>query len=264
MIHWNSGKKPTGTSACIGHPFQHMDGEVDWKGIEDSCTENRELAEIIRWLERFQGGNPPVDWKEARQRCADALTAFLEASEESQELIQRLHGAEYEIGGDEHYVVRVDSDPERVFKITHGDAFRCFSFFSPHDPDLNGKHFHGSINEDPVLYLRRWMLLNSFTDYITRFEGLLPPEGKLRMPRICLSQPALDAQNPTRQEICEQLAAYGFERISEDAFLHFENRILLTDAAPRNVRVIDGQLALFDAIASMATIRIYDWATLRH
>ena len=237
-----------------------MDGEIDWQGIEDSCAENRQLAEVIRWLEGFHGRDSSLDWKEARQRRADALTAFLEGSQESHELIRRLQGAEYEIGGDEHLVIRVDDDPERVFKITHGDAFGCFSFFSPHDPDLTGKHFHGSINEDPVLYLRRWMLLNSFTDYVTRFEGLLSPETKLRMPRVCVSQPALDAPNPTRKEICKNLAAHGFEKISEDAFLHFENRILLTDAAPRNVRIVEGNLALFDVIASIASLRIQEWA----
>lgn len=241
-----------------------MDGEVDWKSIENSCAENRELGEIIRWLEGFHCGDPSIDWKEARQRRADALHAcLLEDRDKSHALITRLQGAEYEIGGDEHFVVRVDDDTERVFKITHGDAFGCCSFFSPQDPDLTGKHFHGSINEDPVLYLQRWMLLNSFSDYVTRFEGLLPPEGMLRMPRICMSQPALDAPNPTRKEIQKCLADYGFESISEDAFLHFENRILLTDAAPRNVRILDGNLALFDAIAAMAASPIYKWASER-
>ncbi len=107
------------------------------------------------------------------------------------------------------------------------------------------------------------MLLNSFTDYITRFEGLLPPEGRLRMSRVCVSQPALDALNPARKEIRESLAEYGFESVSEDAFLQFDNPILLTDAAPRNVRIIDGNLALFDVIASMASPAIYEWAKSR-
>lgn len=240
-----------------------MDGEIDWQGIENSCPENRQLAEVIRWLEGFQNGNSSIDWQGSRQRSADALASFLESSQKSHELISRLQGADYVIGGDEHFVVRVDDDPERVFKITHGDAFGFHSFFSAQDPDLTGKHFHGSINEDPTLYLRRWMILNSFTDYISRFEGLLPPDGKLRMSRVCVSQPALDSPNPTRKEIRDRLAEYGFERISEDAFLHFENRILLTDAAPRNVRIIDGNLALFAAIASLAASEVYKWAVGR-
>ena len=80
------------------------------------------------------------------------------------------------------------------------------------------------------------------------------------MPRICMSQPVLDAPNPSRKDIRENLAAYGFENISEDAFLHFENRILLTDAAPRNVRLVEGTLALFDAIASLVANKVYEWA----
>jgi hypothetical protein len=35
--------------------------------------------------------------------------------------------------------------------------------------------------------------------------------------------------------------------------LNFESGILLTDAAPRNVRIVDGAIALFDAIASLAS-----------
>lgn len=157
-------------------------------------------------------------------------------------------------------MIRVEDEPERVFKVTHGDAFGCYAFFSPHDPDLTGKHFHGSINEDPIRYLRRWMLLNSFSDYVTRFEGLLPPEDGLRMARICVSQPALDGPNPSRDRIRQCLAEYGFSWVSEDAFVHLDARILLTDAAPRNVRIVGDRVALFDAIASLATAEILAWA----
>ena len=38
--------------------------------------------------------------------------------------------------------------------------------------------------------------------------------------------------------------------------------ILLTDAAPRNVKVVDGSIALFDAIASIATEEVFKWANL--
>jgi len=237
-----------------------MGGELDWRSIEDTCPENRELGAFIRWLEGLYGRNSPLHWKEAWRWGTDVLTNFLNGSRKNQELITRLQGAEYEIGGDEHFIVHVDDDPERVYKITHGDAFGCYPFFSPHDPDLIGKHFHGSINEDPIFYIRRWMLLNSFTEYTSRFEGLIPPEEKLHMPRICMSQPALDTPNPTRKEIRERLAEYGFENISEDAFLHFESRILLTDAAPRNVRIVGKTLALFDVIASIAPSPVDEWA----
>lgn len=237
-----------------------MEGEFDWRSIENSCPENRELGEVLRWLGRFHCGDPSLDWPQARQRHAEALEGYLESSPQSRSLILRLEDAEYEIGGDEHLILRLEEEPDRVYKVTHGDAFGCYSFFSPCDPDLTGKHFHGSINEDPALYLRRWMLLNSFSEYVTRFEGLLPPEEHLKLPRICVSQPALDTPNPTLNEIRESLAPFGFQQISRDAYLNFENRILLTDAAPRNVRIVDGSLALFDVIASQASEKIHAWA----
>lgn len=83
------------------------------------------------------------------------------------------------------------------------------------------------------------------------------------MPRICVSQPTLDVPSPTRKEILESLLPYRFVNISDDAFLNFETRILLTDAAPRNVRIVDGTPALFDAIASFAPDKICEWASLR-
>ncbi|MEI9894396.1 MAG: hypothetical protein WDN28_11065 [Chthoniobacter sp.] len=52
---------------------------------------------------------------------------------------------------------RVSSDPQRVYKFTHGDNFGCRSYFSQVDPELIG-HFHGETNADPFFYLRRWML----------------------------------------------------------------------------------------------------------
>jgi hypothetical protein len=45
-----------------------------------------------------------------------------------------------------------------------------------------------------------------------------------------------------------------------DAFLNPHSRILLTDAAPRNVRIVNGSIALFDAIASFASDEICAWA----
>lgn len=245
-----------------------MDHEVDWKAIENSCPENRELGEVIRWLEGIHGGDSPLDWKESRRRCADILLAYQENSDKSQELAERLLHADYEVGGDEHHLIRVEDEPHRVFKITHGDAFGCYSYFSPHDPDLKGKHFHGTLNDDPIFYLRRWMILNALTDYITRFEGILPPQGRLILPRICISQPTLDWPVPSVRTIERHMAMFGFKRISQDAFLEFESRILLTDAAPRNVRIDEGSpevlaqgfLALFDAIASIASERVIEWA----
>lgn len=240
-----------------------MGASVYWDFVENSCAENRELAKVIRELEGLHRGDAPIDWSGSRERRAEALTAWLDSSAQSQELAKRLDGVEYEIGGDEHHIVRVDACPDRIYKITHGDAFGCYSMFLPSDPDLTGRHFYGTINEDPNFYLRRWMLLNSLGGYRTRFEGFLPAQERLRMPRICVSQPSLDSINPTRREISDSLAVYGFAKVSEDAFWHKGTNILLTDSAPRNVRIVEGIPVPFDAIAMLASSRILEWLSER-
>jgi len=107
------------------------------------------------------------------------------------------------------------------------------------------------------------MLLNSISSYRSRFEGLLPAESPQRVPRICVSQPLVPGKNPERSAIVTSLSLHGFERISEDAYLHRETGILLTDAAPRNVRIVDGNPVPFDAIAMMATDAVIEWVLSR-
>lgn len=169
----------------------------------------------------------------------------------------------YEVGGDEHHLVRFDHEPHRFFKFTHSDNFGCRSYFSKHDPELTGRHFHGTGNADPFFYLNRWRLLNSIGGYQTRFEGFVPPERPGWLPRICISQPELDGANPPRGEIREAMAEYGFREISEDAFLDFESGLLLTDLAPRNIRIVESIPVPFDAIVQMATPEILAWARSR-
>jgi hypothetical protein len=77
---------------------------------------------------------------------------------------------------------------------------------------------------------------------------------------LSVSQPYIDALNPSRDDIRDALGGFGFEQISEDAYLHVEFEILLTDAAPRNVRVVEGIPALFDVIASIASPDVIRWA----
>ena len=172
-------------------------------------------------------------------------------------------GVPYFVGGDEHLVFRSSAAPGRIYKLTHGDNFGCRSYFSPHDPELTGRHFHGTGNADPFFYLERWRLLNAIGGYQTRFEAFLPPEKPGWLPRICISQPELDGENPSRREIREALAQYGFNEISEDAFLDFETGVLMTDVAPRNIRIVEGIPVPFDAITQMATPRILEWAKAR-
>lgn len=167
------------------------------------------------------------------------------------------------MGGDEHHVIETESAPGRVFKLTHGDNFGCRSYFSPRDPELTGKHFHGTGNADPFFYLRRWRLLNHVGDYQTRFEGFLLPERPSWLPRICISQPKIGGVNPSLKQIREVMALYGFFEISQDAFLHRRTTVLLTDVAPRNVRIIGNQPVLFDAIATFASPEVLAWARQR-
>lgn len=96
------GEKRMANPAVVDPAYRPMDCEIDWRAIEDSCPENRQLAEVVRWLERVCGRDPSLDGPETRRRRAEALAAFLASSAESRELTARLHGADFIVGGDEH------------------------------------------------------------------------------------------------------------------------------------------------------------------
>ena len=49
---------------------------TSWQDVEDACAENRELAGVIRELERLYGGGAPIDWARSRARCAEVLEIF--------------------------------------------------------------------------------------------------------------------------------------------------------------------------------------------
>lgn len=236
---------------------------ISWEHVENACPENLELAAFIRELARLHGGGAPVDWGRLGARCSEILFEFHETHEGSLELTRHLQGAQYEVGGDEHHLVEVSDQPERLFKLTHSDCFGCYPYFSMFDPDLMGKHFHATCNDDPIFYARRWMILNFIGGFRTRFEGVIPPQDRMKVPRICISQPQLGGGNPDRSRICQGLSEYGFEAVSEDAFIHFGTGILLTDAAPRNVRIVNGVTVPFDAIATIANDRTLKWALQR-
>lgn len=150
-----------------------MESLNDWQVIENSSPENRELGKVLRKLEGLHLDGSPLDWQETRQRRGDALASLLTDCPKSLRLPSLLEGTEYEVGGDEHHLVRVESEPERVYKITHSDSFGCFSRFLPSDPELSDRHFYATVNDDPRGYIRRWMLLNTLGEYQTRYEGLL-------------------------------------------------------------------------------------------
>ena len=87
--------------------------------FEDSSAENRELARVIRELGGLLPGGPSVDWEELRRRCGDVLREITRTSDSSRRLTTLLEGAPYFVGGDEHHVVRVDSEPDRIYKFTY-------------------------------------------------------------------------------------------------------------------------------------------------
>lgn len=228
---------------------------------QDASSETRELDEILRKLGGFLQGNAQIDWQEDRKRCADLLRRLAEDCEKSLSLSERLREAVTETGGSEHLIIRLESEPARVFKTTFGDNLGCRSDFYGLDPELTGKHFHATGNADPFFYLHRWVHLNSISEYQTRYEGVLAPERHGHLPRICVSQPFIErTRDPSEQEIEQALLPYGYRKISADAFLNDENGILLTDAAPRNVGIERGIPTPFDAIAEIAPRRVLEWA----
>lgn len=230
--------------------------------LENSSPENRELVGRIRELGRLLPGHSEINWQESRRRCGDVLRGLVGQTDKNRRLAELLKGERHIVGGDEHHIVRVSSDPDRVYKITHGDNFGCRSYFSAADPELLG-NFHGETNADPFLYLIRWVLLNCISGYQTRFEGFLPSEKPGWLPRICVSQPELPKDNPTSQEIRDVMSNYQFHEISTHAFFQPETRLLLTDAAPRNVRIVDGVPVPFDAIAQIPSGRVLQWCEER-
>lgn len=174
-------------------------------------------------------------------------------------MIVLLDGAEYEVGGDEHLLFRSDDQPDRIFKSTYGDNFGCYCVFDPIDPELTGKNFNATGNPDVCFYLKRWILLNSLGGNKTRFEGILPPENPHWLPRICISQPWLDGSNPNSATISRLLENAGFLEVSREAFYLPDSGILLTNTAPRNVRISGDSAIPFDALAEIASDEVTRW-----
>lgn len=222
-------------------------------------------SRTVASLRAFVSNRTNVDWQSARTFSTEALRmiALNESGKKAtMDLIGRLEGARYLAGGDEHDILCVSDEPQRVFKLTRGDNFGVRAYFSPVDPEFLG-HFHGETNADPFFYLHRWRLLNALSVFETRFEGILPPEKPFQLPRFCISQPYLSGRNPTPQEIRTAFAKYEIKEVSEGAFYDTETRILLTDAYPRNVRVVDGDPVPFDAIAQIASGKWLEWCEVR-
>jgi hypothetical protein len=236
---------------------------------DNPIPENRDLAGVLRELGRVLPNRPDIDRPGFRGRYREILNALASSFPTTGHLSLLLEGAPYFVGGDEHRIVRAPQDgQDRVYKFTHSDSFGCRGEFHPSDPELSGKHFFAGVNTDLFFYLERWIYLNSITAFQTRFEGFVPPENERHVPRVCISQPLLPSQtatdpNPSEREIEEAFLPYGYQKISDGAFLHNGSGILLTDAAPRNVRIVDGAPIPFDAIAQIASPEVIKWAKSR-
>jgi hypothetical protein len=220
-------------------------------------AETRELAGVLRELGRFPEGDPRINWQESRRRDRDILHGIFRRQDGGLE--RKLKGVSHEIGGDEHLVYLLPGEPDRVYKATYQDSFGCRSAFDPIDPDLTGKNFNAILNDDPRFYIRRWILLNTLGGYKTRFEGILPPERPGWLPRICVSQPWLPGKNPAAAEISRRMEESGLREVSREAFYAPTHQVLLTDCAPRNVRITTEGIFPFDAIAEQPSPEIRMW-----
>jgi hypothetical protein len=227
----------------------------------DSHAEDDQLAHLLRELGESLRSDSPLDWRESWRRSNDVLGRFYQSSPQCRRLSESLRGQSLERGGAEHQIIRLPSHPDRYFKTTYGGAFGCRTELFP--SDLDELYFHAASNGDPLFYFERWRLLNSISYYQTKFEGILPPETEGGLYRICVSQPAVVTANPTETQIAQALAAFGFKKVCPNTYFSEEDNLLLTDAAPRNVRVIEGIPVPFDAIAEIATGPLLDWIRLR-
>lgn len=86
-------------------------GNGFWSEVENASAENRELAEMLRRLERPASGGSPIDWEEDRAQSAAILFDVAGASDKSVELARRLEGVESVRVGDEHDLLAVEDQP---------------------------------------------------------------------------------------------------------------------------------------------------------
>jgi hypothetical protein len=218
------------------------------------------LEGILRELGRVSQSSRSLGWQEARESYRLSLEAHYHDFQIPESLASELvSGIDAFVGGDEHINIRIESDPNRVFKVTKSDQFGCDVLFDPHDTELTGHHFLARGNDDPFIYLKRWQLLNSIGDYETRFEGFLAPERPGWLPRICVSQPVLTDPVPTQAQITAALQTFGYREVSHGAYFSTESGILLSDTFPRNVRIQNGNPALFDSIPTLPGDSALDW-----
>ncbi len=207
-----------------------------------------------------------IGWKAFEEKCCEYLLARLAgtpADAESKFKVTRElhHQVDFE-GGDEHHIALYANDEtQRVFKWTYGDNFGLLLKVYEIDPQGMNQNVISSGNPDPRYYLRRWIILNNIGPPITRFEGLLPPDfmNGGRLPRLSISQRMLPPENPSYREIVTAFHKIGFIEVAENAYYRESDNILLGDAAPRNVRIVNGIIIPFDAVAEQLLGKPKEW-----
>lgn len=209
---------------------------------------------------------PEIGWKAFEEKCCEYLLGRLAGTEEEAaerfQIARDLHSLVQFEGGDEHYIaLPSDQRLRKVLKWTYGNNFGLKLNVYEVDPEGMNRNVISTGNIDPRYYLRRWIILNAIGLPITRFEGLLPPDltrGE-RLPRIAISQKKLSPENPSRREIVDAFHRIGFVEVSEHAYYRASDNVLLGDAAPRNVRLENGEIVPFDAVAEHPTGSAQDW-----
>jgi hypothetical protein len=254
-------------------PYDH-EHIHDSQAIEDCRTRRnltfRSCVEALPEMGEILPGCGEVGWKAFGERCYECLLGGLGRTPEQIGLNSRLaRTVEGQIdfqGGDEHFIsLPVADSRDRVLKWTYGDNFGLWLKVFEIDPDGMNHHVISSGNPDPRYYLNRWAILNRIAPPITRFEGLLPPDflkGE-KLPRLAISQRFLSPNNPSQREIIQGFRKIGFIEVSEHAYYRIEDNILLGDAAPRNIRIENGTVIPFDAVAEHPSGAARDWCVVK-
>lgn len=230
---------------------------------------NRAFSDCLRAIDcvgDILSKRAAIGWKAFEEECCQYLVERLAGSPEDAEsrfpIAAAVHGKEQFLAGNEHYIHLPDGDSgTRVVKWTYGNAFGLKLKVYPIDPEGMEHHVIPTGNSDPRHYLRRWIILNTIGPAITRFEGLLPPDSDLgeRLPRLVVSQDMLPQFNPDFRDVVTAFRDIGFVQIAEHAYYRTADNILLGDATPWNVRILDGRIVPFDAVAEHPDIESAAW-----
>ncbi|MEO8614096.1 MAG: hypothetical protein ABI600_03065 [Luteolibacter sp.] len=229
------------------------------KGFRDCIDAIPEMGSILSKCSE-------IGWKAFEEKCCEYLLARLAgtpADAESKFKVTRElhHQVDFE-GGDEHHLaLSANEEARRVFKWTYGNNFGLLLKVYEIDPQGMNQNVISSGNPDPCYYLRRWIILKNIGPPVTRFEGLLPPDflNGERLPRLSISQRMLPPENPSYQEIINAFHKIGFIEVAENAYYRENDNILLGDAAPRNVRIVNGVIIPFDAVAEQPSGNAKEW-----